>query len=164
MEVIDPDPKRLVRALQRAVEEVRAGRNPLDGGLVGLLASDEQREVLDQVQALMSLLEGHGNVVMDRLGRDHVAGADRMGRVLSARRQTRGLGRQVQKLLGFDMKMRQYEVGEKFIDAIEERAGLNALDAAWRGPEWLPTLDELANPDNWLERVGVGGREGVAQH
>jgi coenzyme F420 biosynthesis associated uncharacterized protein len=154
MGVIDPDPKRLLRALQRAVEEVRAGRNPLDGGLVGLLATDEQREVLDQVQALMSLLEGHGNVVMDRLGREHVAGAERMHRVLQARRQTTGINRQIQKLLGFEMKMRQYEIGERFISAIEERAGLELLDRAWQGPEWLPTLEELANPDKWIERVG----------
>jgi len=160
MEVIDPDPKRLLNALQRAVEEVRAGRNPLDGGLVGLLASDEQREVLDQVQALMSLLEGHGNVVMDRLGQQHVAGAERMHRVLQARRQSNGIGRQVQKLLGFELKMRQYEIGERFIDAVEARVGLEALDRAWEGPEALPTLDELANPDKWLERVGaavIGG-------
>jgi coenzyme F420 biosynthesis associated uncharacterized protein len=163
MEVIDPDPKRLVRALQRAVEEVRAGRNPLDGGLVGLLASDEQREVLDQVQALMSLLEGHGNIVMDRLGREHVVGAERMGRVLQARRETRGIGRQVQKLLGFEMKMRQYEIGERFIDAVEAQAGLSALDVAWQGPEWLPTLEELANPDKWLERVGTEAKGDVAR-
>lgn len=152
--LIEPDPKRLVRALQRAVDEMRQGRNPLDeGGLVALLASDEQREVLQQVQALMSLLEGHGNVVMDRLGREHVAGQERMSRVLSARRQTGGVARQLQKLIGLEMKLRQYEVGERFLRGIEDRAGLAALDDAWRGPEWLPTLSEIENPDIWLERV-----------
>ena len=73
--MIEPDPKRLVRALERAAEVARKGRNPLDdGGLVALFATDEQRAVIDQVQALMSLLEGHGNVVMDRLGKRHVTG------------------------------------------------------------------------------------------
>jgi uncharacterized protein (DUF2342 family) len=73
---IDPDPKRLVQALGRAADEFRSGRNPLDdGGLVALLASEEQRGALASVQALMSVLEGHGNAVMNQLGREHVAGA-----------------------------------------------------------------------------------------
>ena len=86
---IDPDPRRLVQALARAAEEFRNGRNPLDdGGLVALLATDEQRGTLARVQALMSLLEGHGNSVMNRIGREHVSGQARMARVLHARRQT----------------------------------------------------------------------------
>lgn len=154
--MVDPDPKRLVQALARAAEELRRGRNPLDdGGLVGLLATPEQRGVIARVQALMSLLEGHGNVVMNHLGRRHVVGQERMARVLQARREARGLTAQVQKLLGLEMKMRQYEVGEAFVEAIEREAGLEAIDAAWRGPEWLPTLDELTQPRDWLRRVGA---------
>jgi coenzyme F420 biosynthesis associated uncharacterized protein len=154
--MIEPDPKRLVRALERAAEAARRGRNPLDdGGLVGLFATEEQRAVIDQVQALMSLLEGHGNVVMDRLGRQHVTGQERMSAALRARRQSGGVAAQVRKLVGIEMKMRQYETGERFITRIEERAGLSALDTAWRGPELLPTLAELEYPERWLERVGA---------
>jgi coenzyme F420 biosynthesis associated uncharacterized protein len=154
--MIEPDPKRLVRALERAAEAARRGRNPLDdGGLVGLFATEEQRVVIDQVQALMSLLEGHGNVVMDRLGRRHVTGQERMSAALRARRQTGGMARQLRKLFGIEMKMRQYEIGERFIAWIEEREGLSALDAAWRGPEFLPTLAELEEPGRWLERMGA---------
>ncbi len=156
LEMIEPDPKRLVRVLERAAEAARRGRNPLDdGGLVGLFATDEQRAVIDQIQALMSLLEGHGNVVMDRLGRQHVTGQERMSAALRSRRQTSGLAAQVRKLVGIEMKMRQYETGERFITRIEERVGLSALDAAWRGPELLPTLAELEYPERWLERVGA---------
>jgi coenzyme F420 biosynthesis associated uncharacterized protein len=152
--MVDPDPKRLVQALTRAAEELRRGRNPLDeGGLVALLATPEQRGVISQVQALMSLLEGHGNVVMNHLGRRHVVGQERMARVLQARRQARGLSGQLQKLLGLEMKMRQYEVGESFVEAVEREAGLQAIDAAWRGPESLPTMDELTRPIDWLQRV-----------
>jgi coenzyme F420 biosynthesis associated uncharacterized protein len=152
--LVDPDPRTLVHALGRAAAEIRAGRNPLDdGGLVGLLATPEQRGLLSQVQALMSLLEGHGNLVMNHLGREHVAGQERMARVLHARRQARGLGGLVQKLLGLELKMRQYEVGEAFCEAVEREAGLPALDAVWRGPECLPTLDELERPAEWLARV-----------
>ena len=151
---IDPDPRRLVQALARAADEFRNGRNPLDdGGLVALLASDEQRGALAQVQALMSLLEGHGNAVMNQLGREHVAGQARMARVLQARRQSTGMAAFLQKLVGLESKMRQYEVGETFIAAVEREAGPRAIDAAWRGPEFLPTIDELSRPNEWLARV-----------
>jgi coenzyme F420 biosynthesis associated uncharacterized protein len=151
---IDPDPRRLVQALARAADEFRSGRNPLDdGGLVALLASDEQRGVLAQVQALMSLLEGHGNAVMNQLGREHVAGQARMARVLQARRQSTGMAAFLQKLVGLESKMRQYEVGEAFVAAVEREAGTRGIDAAWRGPEYLPTVDELSRPLDWLARV-----------
>jgi coenzyme F420 biosynthesis associated uncharacterized protein len=151
---VDPDPKRVLQALARAAEEIRSGRNPLDdGGIVGLIASDEQRGALARVQSLMSLLEGHGNTVMNKLGREHVAGQARMARVLQARRQSAGFTAFVHKFIGLESKMRQYEVGETFIAAVEREAGPHAIDAAWRGPEWLPTLDELRAPREWLERV-----------
>ena len=151
---VDPDPKRIVQALARAADEIRSGRNPLDdGGIVGLIASDEQRGALSRVQSLMSLLEGHGNSVMNKLGREHVAGQARMARVLQARRQSAGFTAFVHKFIGLESKMRQYEVGETFIAAVEREAGPHAIDAAWRGPEWLPTLDELRTPREWLERV-----------
>ncbi|HVW35292.1 MAG TPA: zinc-dependent metalloprotease [Acidimicrobiia bacterium] len=156
MSMIEPDPKRLVRALERAAECARKGRNPLDdGGIVALFASDEQRAVIDKVQALMSLLEGHGNVVMDRLGRRHVTGQERMSAALKARRQSGGIRGQFSKLIGMEMKLRQYEIGEEFITRLEETVGIEALDAAWRGPDCLPTMAELETPERWLERVGT---------
>lgn len=152
--IVDPDPGRLVQATIRAADELRKGHNPLDdGGLVALFASPEQRGVLAKVQALMSLLEGHGNSVMNTLGRLHVAGQERMARVLQARRRNRGVAGVLYKLLGFESKLRQYEVGEAFVAAVEREGGPRAIDAAWRGPESLPALDELARPTEWLARV-----------
>jgi coenzyme F420 biosynthesis associated uncharacterized protein len=152
--IVDPDPGRLVQAMIRAADELRKGHNPLDdGGLVALLASPEQRGVLAKVQALMSLLEGHGNTVMNELGRLHVAGQERMARVLQARRRNRGITGILYKLLGFESKLRQYEVGEEFVTAVEREGGPRAIDAAWRSPESLPTVDELARPSEWLRRV-----------
>jgi len=153
---IDPDPRRLVQALTRAAEELRGGRNPLDdGGLVALLASEEQRGALANVQSLMSLLEGHGNRVMNTLGRAHVSGQARMARVLQSRRQTSGAIAVLHKLVGLESKMRQYEVGEAFIETVDREAGPRAIDAAWRGPEWLPSAAELRDPTAWLTRVGA---------
>jgi coenzyme F420 biosynthesis associated uncharacterized protein len=153
-DVVDPDPSSIMKAITRALDEVRAGRNPLDdGGLVGLFASPEQRVVLQQVQALMSLLEGHGNIVMSELGRRYVAGEERMARVLRERRHQGGMTRTLHKLMGFDQKMKQYEVGERFIKDVVRLSGLSALDTAWRSPECLPTLGELDDASTWLRRV-----------
>ncbi len=160
-DLVDPDPRTVIRAVTKAVDEIRAGRNPLDdGGVVGLFASPEQRGVLSQVQALMSLLEGHGNVVMDDLGSRHVVGQERMSRVLQTRRQQRGIASAMHKLLGLEQKMRQYEVGEKFVRGAIALAGPNAVDAAWEAPGNLPTLAELDAPDRWLFRVS-SARAGV---
>jgi len=151
---VEPDPKRMLGAVVHAVDEMRQGRNPIDeGGVVALFASAEQRETLARVQALMSLLEGHGNAVMNRLGVELVDGQARMARVLQARRNARGATEILQRLLGLELKMKQYEVGEAFVDAVEREAGFHAIDAAWQSPEMLPTLDELTAPLTWLARV-----------
>ena len=78
---------------------------------------------------------------------------ERMARVLQSRRQVGGLQGFAAKALGLESKMRQYEVGERFLIAIEGEAGPRAVDPAWRGPEFLPTLTELAHPAEWLARV-----------
>ncbi len=149
-----PRPATLARALSNAVEAMRRGQNPLDeGGLVSLIATPEQRGVLGQVQALMSLLEGHGNIVMTELGRKHVAGEDRMARVLHQRRQAGGLVAQLHKMLGLEQKMRQYEVGEKFVQGVIDIGGPRAIDHGVGRAECLPVLDELDDPGSWLARV-----------
>ncbi|MDQ3145595.1 MAG: zinc-dependent metalloprotease [Actinomycetota bacterium] len=152
---VDPDPKRLVAALRRAVEEVRAGRNPLDeGGLVALLASPDQQEVLAKIGGMMSLLEGHGDVTMDRAGADRIPSAERFGRVLRARRaQQSGPAKLLQKVVGLEAKMKQYEQGERFIEAVESVGGPELLERAWSGPELLPSLAEVREPRTWVERV-----------
>lgn len=162
LSMLDADPHRLLTAINRAAAMVREGRNPLDdGGLLGLVATPEQRVSLTKVQALMSLLEGHGNAVMNHLGRIHVEGSERMARVLHARRQPRGIAGQFQKLLGFELKMRQYEIGERFVAEIERAAGLRAIDAVWSGPEALPTIEELEQPLGWLERANAAKVRGA---
>ncbi|MGZ4799619.1 MAG: zinc-dependent metalloprotease [Acidimicrobiia bacterium] len=151
---VEPDPRRLLGAVVRAADEMRHGRNPIDeGGMVSLFASDEQRETLGRVQALMSLLEGHGNAVMNRLGAEMVDGQARMARVLQARRNARGATALLHRLLGLELKLKQYELGEAFVNAIEREAGLHAIDPAWQSPDLLPTLDELSAPLTWLARV-----------
>lgn len=154
---LEPDPARLAESLKRMAAEIRAGRNPLqDNGALGLVATPEQLEGLHRIQALMSLLEGHGDVTMDRAGAADIPSAPRFAEVLRQRRkQAHGLSRLLQQLIGIEAKMRQYEEGERFIAAVEGSGGPALLDRAWRGPEWLPSLEEIRDPATWVSRVGV---------
>jgi coenzyme F420 biosynthesis associated uncharacterized protein len=156
LDSVDPDPKQLLDAIARLVEELRKGRGALaDGGLATLLASPQQRAVLDKVGGLMSLLEGHGDITMDRAGADRVPSAARFARVLRERRASAsGPTKLVQRLIGLEAKINQYAQGERFITEVERLGGgPGALDPVWRGASWLPTLAEIREPEEWLARV-----------
>lgn len=148
-----PAPGRLARFVAEAVSAGRSGQPVIDdSGILGLLATPEQKKVIDKVQALMSLLEGHGHVVMDRIGARILPSQERMSSLIKARRKdprTAALFR----LLGMDMKMKQYELGEAFIQVIEKETGWKQIDTAWQSPGSLPTLDEIYHPQEWLRRV-----------
>jgi coenzyme F420 biosynthesis associated uncharacterized protein len=150
----DPDPKRFIEALKKAMDLVRRGRNPLDDGLMALLASPEQARTLDQVQGMMSLLEGHGDVTMDRAATDRIPSAERFGRVLRQRRQeAKGPVKLLQQAIGLDAKLRQYEAGERFIAMVEAAGGPALLARVWEAPERLPSLDEIREPSQWIDRI-----------
>ena len=154
---VDPDPKRLFDGVNRMADAIRSGQNPLaDGGLVNLVAGPEQRAVLDQVSGMMSLLEGHGDVTMDRAGEGLVPSADRFGRVLRERRESaKGLSRLVQQLIGLEAKLNQYAQGESFIAEVERAGGQPLLSRAWEAPGHLPSLVEIREPHRWIERMGA---------
>ena len=162
MDAVDPDPARFFAALDRVVSELRQGKNPLaDGGIGALLAGPEQRAVLDQIGGLMSLLEGHGDLTMDRAGAALIPSAERFGRVLRQRRQnTKGVAKVLQQLIGIEAKINQYEQGEAFIRAVEAEGGPELLDQVWTAPEALPSLVEIREPELWLRRItGLGAFE-----
>lgn len=155
LEPLGGDPRRLIEPLRRATEDLRAGRSPLDEvGVLGLVATADQLDALRRIQALMSLLEGHGDVTMDRAGATAVPGAARFSRVLRERRQqVRGPAKLLRHLLGVEAKLRQYAEGEQFVHAVEDAGGADLFERVWRGPEWLPTLAEIRDPAQWMERV-----------
>ena len=152
---VDPDPTRLVHALGRIADGLRHGRNPLaDGGIAHLLATPEQAEALQRVAGMMSLLEGHGDVTMDRAGADRIPSAERFSRVLRARRRAVSPAiRLLQQLLGLEAKMNQYEQGERFIAAVEGAGGPELLNSAFEAPMNLPTLAEIRSPERWVARM-----------
>lgn len=153
VEVSKPEPGRWQRIIAELAERRLAGRPLIDQrGVFGLFASPEQNDVVTQVQALMSLLEGHGHYVMDRLGAEHLRSQARMSRILKDRRMDRRTAAFF-RLTGLEMKMEQYRQGEKFVAAVERQASWEAVNLAFSAPETLPTLDEIAHPSRWLARV-----------
>jgi coenzyme F420 biosynthesis associated uncharacterized protein len=156
LEPLHADPSRLSDTLRRVMVEVRAGRNPLqESGIMGVLATPEQRLALSKISGMMSLLEGHGDVTMDRAGAAEVPGAASFSKVLHERRtNTRGLTKVMSRLLGLEAKMRQYAEGEVFVESVEAAGGPELLARVWRGPEWLPTLAEIRSPGEWVARAG----------
>jgi coenzyme F420 biosynthesis associated uncharacterized protein len=156
LEPLHADPSGLAEAIRRVYVEVRAGRNPLEeSGVMGVLATPEQRLALSKISGMMSLLEGHGDVTMDRAGAAEVPGAAGFSRVLHERRtNTRGVTKLMSRLLGLEAKMRQYAEGEVFVESVEAAGGPELLSRVWRGPEWLPTLAEIRSPGEWVARAG----------
>jgi coenzyme F420 biosynthesis associated uncharacterized protein len=150
-----PDPRRFTDGLRRATTAIRQGHNPMkQAGLLGLVAQPEQLEVIGRVQAMMSLLEGHGDVTMDRAGASAVPDAAWFGRVMRERRRRAGRpARLLQQLVGIEAKLRQYEQGERFIRAVEDSEGRLLLARVWEGPEMLPSMDEIQHPESWMARV-----------
>ena len=116
----------------------------------------EQRAVLERIQAMMSLLEGHANFVMDRVGEGRVRGAARMRRSLQERRRSSGIERSFQRVIGFDSKIRQYDVGERFVAEVVDTVGMDGFNRVWAEEGNLPTMAEVMKPADWLARVAPG--------
>jgi coenzyme F420 biosynthesis associated uncharacterized protein len=155
LESVDPDPQRLVSALNDVLEKRRAGEDPLaDGGVMGILATPEQKLALDKIGGMMSLLEGHGDVTMDRAGAGLIPNAERFGRVLRQRRQEqRRFVKLLQRLVGIQAKLQQYAQGEEFIAVVEAAGGTALLDRAFESPDNLPSIAEIREPSLWLARM-----------
>jgi coenzyme F420 biosynthesis associated uncharacterized protein len=144
----------LMNQLRRAVEQMARGADVR--GMQGLLLilTPEQRAIVEQTQAMMSVLEGHASYVMNEVARDHVDDLTMLRRALAARRHSNAPERALQKAIGFDRKVAQYDAGERFIREIAARAGMDGVNLVWRGSRNLPSTDEVVDPASWLARVG----------
>ena len=166
------DPKRFAAAVRQIAQARKEGRDPFaEGGLPALLASPEQRETLEKIMGMMSLLEGHGDVTMDRAGAEHLSEISRFREVISHRRsQVKGLAKLFRQIIGMEAKLNQYIAGERFISAVEKQEGAEFLNLAWRGPDYLPSMAEIRAPEKWMSRLrkleevsGVGGEVSDAE-
>ena len=128
------------------------------------LMTTEQRELFRETQAIMSLLEGFGDHVMDAVGKDLVPGVERISARFHGRREQRTtFERAMLRITGMDLKMEQYRKGEAFVAGIERLGGAAALRKLWDGPETLPTPDEIDDPAGWVRRMGLDGVGGGAR-
>ena len=139
--------------LKRLAAAVRSG------DVFSLVASPQERATLDRMQATMAVLEGHAEHVMDAVGAPLLPSLPRLRAALDARRRSQSApARLLQRLLGLEMKLKQYEQGKRFCDAVVREAGVAALNSVWSAPEALPSSAELDAPRLWLERTGVPRR------
>jgi coenzyme F420 biosynthesis associated uncharacterized protein len=135
--------------LKRVSQAVRGG-----GNLLEALGTPEQREILDRVTGVMSLLEGHADVVMDGVGPEVIPSVAEIRRKFNERRKGVGtLDRLLRRLLGLDAKMAQYRDGARFVRGVVDKTGMADFNAVWERPENLPTKAEIADPSAWVSRV-----------
>jgi coenzyme F420 biosynthesis associated uncharacterized protein len=153
----DLDAATLLDRLKQAVGGLTgaaAGRNDLS--LVEIIQTPQQREILDRLTGLMSLLEGHADVVMDLAGADVIPSVATIRERFNQRRRDAGaLQRFLRRLLGIEMKMKQYAEGAAFVRAVIDDVGMTGLNQVWESPDRLPTGAEIRSPELWLERVGT---------
>jgi coenzyme F420 biosynthesis associated uncharacterized protein len=141
---------------KRVADAVRGERErPADGGsLVELMGTPEQVAILDRLTGVMSLLEGHADVVMDGVGPSVIGSVERIRAKFNERRKGAGsIDRWVRRLLGLEAKMAQYRDGAAFVSAVVTKVGMADFNAVWASPEHLPTKAEIHDPAAWVTRV-----------
>jgi len=144
-----------IRALGRTLRGEAAGEHWLER-----LMSDEQRRLFGETQTVMSILEGFSDYVMDEVGQELVPDVERISARFHERRERRsGFERAILRVTGLDLKLEQYKRGERFVRAIADARGREALNRLWSGPQTMPTAAELGDPPRWIARVldGAGG-------
>jgi coenzyme F420 biosynthesis associated uncharacterized protein len=154
-ESVDLDARKLAGRLTEAARALAARSvPPEERNAVYLLATAEQRLVLDDIQALMAVVEGHGNYVMDSVGARVIPSFGQMRSLFERRRaQQTAVQRAVGHVIGLEMKLRQYEMGQRFCREVVTLGGPGALARLWVAPESFPSLSELREPRLWLKRT-----------
>jgi coenzyme F420 biosynthesis associated uncharacterized protein len=153
LSALQVNPRALLRLpdvadLRRLFEQVR------EDGLATVAVGPQRRAQLDRVQAFMAVIEGYAEHVMDAVGYQVLEDLPSLRSALQRRRRDRsGLLKVLERLIGMDLKMRQYEQGKAFCDGVVARAGMDGLNHVWDGPEAMPSMQELDDPAGWLARV-----------
>ena len=136
------DPERLAATLQDPEQLIQAAWTPLS------------KDAMARLQAFMTLTEGYATFVMDAVGAKLLSEHPRLKEAMERRRQSLSPGDALlERLLGLELKRRQYEEGVKFCRYVAGVRDVDSLNRVWDNPESLPTLEELADPDTWIKRV-----------
>lgn len=118
-----------------------------------LVQTPETSAELDKLTAVMSLLEGHADVIMDQVGPEVIPTVDAIRAKFNERRSSHGIESLVRKFLGLEAKMRQYREGAAFVRGIVDEVGYEGFNRVWRSPDTLPEPAEITRPERWLARV-----------
>jgi coenzyme F420 biosynthesis associated uncharacterized protein len=149
-----PDPHRLQEVTSRLVEQLPDLFREGSTGIAEVFTSPEQRAKMAELTAVMSLLEGHADVVMDDVGPTHIPSVAQIRQRFGARRQRAGGPDLVlRRLLGLEAKMRQYRDGAAFVRGVQDKVGVDGFNAVWTSPDTLPLAPEIADPQAWVRRV-----------
>ncbi|MFC7646836.1 zinc-dependent metalloprotease [Streptosporangium lutulentum] len=141
---------RLRSAADAVAEVVKGG----EGNLIDAIQTPEQKKILDRLTAVMTLVEGHGDYVMDAVGPSVVPSvADIRAKFHHRREGGSRLDRTIRRLLGVDLKMKQYAEGSVFVRTVVDRVGMDGFNKVWTSPETLPDQEEIKNPERWIARV-----------
>ena len=151
----DLDAGAIIERLRSAATAVAGAVRGSDGeSLIEAMQTPAQRALLDKLTAVMTLVEGHGDYVMDAVGPQVVPSVANIREKFSQRRGSAGRMEQIlRRILGIDLKMKQYEQGSVFVSTVVAEAGMAGFNKVWTSPATLPTRAELAEPREWLERV-----------
>ena len=152
------DPAAILQRIRSAADAMAGAVRGGDGGsLIDAVATPAQREIMDRLTAVMTLVEGHGDYVMDAVGPQVVPSVAQIRERFSARRGSQGrIEQTIRRILGIDLKMKQYAEGSRFVTMVVEEVGMPAFNKVWTSPETLPTKAEFAHPHEWVERVVSG--------
>ena len=152
---VDLDPSRIAAMVGDAAKRVGdlvRGNGELS--LLDLFSTPEQQVVMERLTGVMSLLEGHADVVMDGVGPSVIPSVDHIRRTFNERRKGAGFGdRLLRRLLGLDAKMAQYRDGAKFVRGVVGRVGMEGFNAVWSEAAHLPSKAEIGDPEAWVRRV-----------
>ncbi len=152
LSAVQTDPSEMLGEVVRRIGDVVSGKS--DGSLIDLFSSPEQKAVIERVTGVMSLLEGHADVVMDGVGPEVIPSVEEIRRKFNRRRKGTGaLDRMVRRLLGLEQKMAQYRDGAVFVRAAIDKVGMDGFNAVWAEPANLPTKQEIHEPALWVARV-----------
>jgi coenzyme F420 biosynthesis associated uncharacterized protein len=155
IEATDVDSSALSSMMSDGVGElVRVLKGDSEASLSEIFQNDRQREIVDRLTGIMSLLEGHADVVMDGVGPEVIPSVAEIRRKFTERRAgTSPLDRLLRRLLGLDAKMRQYRDGATFVREVVDRVGLDGFNQVWAEPANLPGRAEILDPASWVRRV-----------
>ncbi|WP_445155636.1 zinc-dependent metalloprotease [Arthrobacter sp. Hor0625] len=153
---VDSIMERAAAAAKSLKDRSAPGSAPGRGAILDLLQDPEERAAISHLTAVMSLLEGHANVVMDAVDASIVPSVKTIRQRFNARGKDRGaVEKFIRSLLGLDAKMRQYSDGSKFVRQVVDAAGMDGFNRVWEEAGHLPTEPEIHDPKLWLERMGL---------